>query len=106
MVGYARADGLSDERRAETMRALGVRQLMVGLDAGTAVSLRAMKKPLAAGRDANSVFSAEKMFDHNVRALQAAKNTGLLVKVGFVIGHLGMTADLLRENVESMTALL
>jgi anaerobic magnesium-protoporphyrin IX monomethyl ester cyclase len=106
MVGYARADGLSDERHATMLRALGVRQLMVGLDAGTPVSLHAMKKPLVSIREAASAFRAEKMFDHNVRALQAARNAGLLLKVGFVIGHLGMDQHLLKENVESMMALL
>jgi radical SAM superfamily enzyme YgiQ (UPF0313 family) len=106
MVGYARADGLSDERHAATLRALGVRQLMVGLDAGTAVSLRAMKKPLVSIREVNSTFRAEKMFDHNVRALQSAKNVDLLLKVGFVIGHIGMDAELLQENVDSMKVLL
>ncbi|GAA2987161.1 B12-binding domain-containing radical SAM protein [Actinokineospora diospyrosa] len=106
MVGYARADGLSDERHATTLRALGVRQLMVGLDAGTAISLHAMKKPLAPARELNSAFRAEKMFDHNVRAMQAAKNAGLLLKVGFVIGHLGMDPALMRENVDSMKSLL
>ncbi|MFI6866174.1 B12-binding domain-containing radical SAM protein [Nocardia sp. NPDC050406] len=106
MVGYARADGLSDERHASMLRALGVRQVMVGLDAGTPVSLRAMNKPLAPARDTRSSFRAEKMFDHNLRALKSARNTGLLLKVGFVIGHVGMNADLLYENVESMKALL
>jgi radical SAM superfamily enzyme YgiQ (UPF0313 family) len=106
MVGYARADGLSDERHAATLRTLGVRQLMVGLDAGTTVSLHAMNKPLAPIRDNNSVFRADKMFEHNVRALRSAKNAGLLLKVGFVVGHVGMDKDLLRENVESMKALL
>jgi anaerobic magnesium-protoporphyrin IX monomethyl ester cyclase len=106
MVGYARADGLSDERHAATLRALGIRQLMVGLDAGTPVSLHAMNKPLVPVRDTKSVFRAEKMFDHNVRAMKSAENVGLLLKVGFVIGHLGMDRKLLYENVESMKALL
>ncbi|MFJ2702855.1 B12-binding domain-containing radical SAM protein [Streptomyces sp. NPDC087428] len=106
MVGYARADGLSDERHAATLRALGVRQLMVGLDAGTPVSLRAMRKPLVSIREHDSAFRAEKMFDHNVKALQSARNNGLLLKVGFVIGHLGMDAELMRENIDSMKNLL
>lgn len=106
MVGYARADGLSDERHALNLRQLGVRQLMVGLDAGTATSLHAMRKPLAPVRDPSSSFRAEKMFDHNVRALRSAKNNDLLLKVGFVIGHVGMDARLLRDNVDSMKALL
>lgn len=106
MVGYARADGLSDERHATMLRSLGVRQLMVGLDAGTPISLHAMKKPLVSIREANSPFGAERMFDHNVRALKSAENAGLLLKVGFVIGHLGMDRRLLRENVDSMKAML
>lgn len=106
MVGYARADGLSDERHAANLRALGVRQLMVGLDAGTPVSLQAMRKPLVSIRERDSRFRAEQMFDHNVKALQSAKNHGLLLKVGFVIGHLGMNAALMRENIDSMKALL
>ncbi|MGK5555767.1 B12-binding domain-containing radical SAM protein [Actinomadura kijaniata] len=106
MVGYARADGLSDERRAATLRELGVRQLMVGLDAGTPVSLHAMRKPLVPIRDAASGYRAELMFEHNVRALRVARDQGLLLKVGFVVGHLGMDATLLRENVDSMKALL
>ncbi|MFJ5844709.1 B12-binding domain-containing radical SAM protein [Streptomyces sp. NPDC092903] len=106
MVGYARADGLSNERHAAMLRSLGVRQLMVGLDAGTATSLHAMKKPLASMRDVKSAFRADRMFEHNVQAMRAAKNTGLLLKVGFVIGHLGMDEILLRENVDSMKTLL
>jgi len=106
MVGYARSDGLSNERNAETLRALNIRQLMVGLDAGTAISLQAMRKPLAPSSDRYSAFRAETMFEHNVKALEAAKNHDLILKVGFVIGHLGMTPDLLRENVDSMKSLL
>ncbi|NKY52182.1 B12-binding domain-containing radical SAM protein [Nocardia vermiculata] len=106
LVGYARADGLSDERHTTMLRSLGVRQLMVGLDAGTAASLHAMNKPLTPVRDRDSAFRAEKMFDHNVRALRAAGNAGLLLKVGFVVGHLGMNEHLLQENVDSMKALL
>lgn len=106
MVGYARADGLSDERAAANLRSLGIRQLMVGLDAGTAVSLRAMKKPLSSIKDGNSRFSAERMYEHNAQALRSAKNVGLVLKVGFVVGHLGMNPTLLRENVELMKGLL
>ncbi|WP_082756528.1 B12-binding domain-containing radical SAM protein [Tsukamurella pulmonis] len=106
MVGYARSDGLSNERNAETLRYLNIRQLMVGLDAGTSVSLRAMRKPLAPGSDRFSEYRAEAMFEHNIAALSAAKNNDLVLKVGFVIGHLGMTPSLLRENLDSMKSLL
>jgi radical SAM superfamily enzyme YgiQ (UPF0313 family) len=106
LVGYARADGLSDERAAANLRSLGIRQLMVGLDAGTAVSLRAMKKPLVSIRDGNSYSHAETMYEHNVKAMRSAKNVGLLLKVGFVVGHLGMNPLLLRENVDLMKSLL
>ncbi|KXO92437.1 hypothetical protein AXK56_05115 [Tsukamurella pulmonis] len=46
------------------------------------------------------------MFEHNIAALSAAKNNDLVLKVGFVIGHLGMTPSLLRENLDSMKSLL
>ncbi len=71
MVGYARADGLSNERNAANLRALNIRQLMVGLDAGTALSLQAMRKPLAPPSDKHSPYRAEEMFNHNARALQS-----------------------------------
>ncbi|MEW2621937.1 cobalamin-dependent protein [Streptomyces sp. NPDC048106] len=106
MVGYARADGLSDPRHAETLRQVGVRQLMVGLDAGSPLSLAAMNKPLSPLRDARPAHRAERMFEHNVQAMQTARDQGLLLKVGFVIGHLGMTPELLAENVDSMRELL
>ncbi|ADG77807.1 Elongator protein 3/MiaB/NifB OS=Tsukamurella paurometabola (strain ATCC 8368 / DSM / CCUG 35730/ CIP 100753 / JCM 10117 / KCTC 9821 / NBRC 16120 / NCIMB 702349 / NCTC 13040) OX=521096 GN=Tpau_1176 PE=4 SV=1 [Tsukamurella paurometabola] len=106
MVGYARADGLSNERNAANLRALNVRQLMVGLDAGTALSLQAMRKPLAPPSDRTSCYRAEEMFKHNERAMRTAKNNDLVLKVGFVVGHIGMDSSMLRENVDSMKALL
>ncbi|MQS05642.1 B12-binding domain-containing radical SAM protein [Streptomyces alkaliphilus] len=106
MVGYARADGLSNPRHAETLRRLGVRQLMVGLDAGAPISLMAMNKPLSPIKDNDPAHRAELMFDHNVRAMQTARDHGLLLKVGFVIGHLGMTPELLADNIASMQRLI
>ncbi|MFE3221160.1 hypothetical protein [Streptomyces antimycoticus] len=102
MVGYARADGLSYPRHAESLRRVGVRQLMVGLDAGSPLSLSAMNKPLSPIKDANPAHRAERMFEHNVQAMQTARDQGLLLKVGFVIGHLGMTPELLADNLDSM----
>ncbi|MEV6829449.1 hypothetical protein [Amycolatopsis sp. NPDC051102] len=106
MVGYARADGLENERNAALLRGLGIRQVMVGLDAGSPISLRALRKPLSPRRDPAPAARAEKLFESNVRALSSAKNTGLVLKVGFVLGHLGMSHGLLRENVDMMNELL
>ncbi|MFH8982804.1 B12-binding domain-containing radical SAM protein [Streptomyces varsoviensis] len=106
MVGYARADGLSNPRHAETLRRLGVRQLMVGLDAGSPVSLKAMNKPLSPLKEADPAHRAELMFEHNVRAMRTAREHGLLLKVGFVIGHLGMGPELLADNIASMRRLV
>ncbi|WP_327270437.1 cobalamin-dependent protein [Streptomyces sp. NBC_01218] len=106
MVGYARADGLSNPRHAETLRRLGIRQLMVGLDAGAPVSLLAMNKPLSPRKDGDPAHRAELMFEHNVQAMRTAREHGLLLKIGFVIGHLGMTPELLAENAASMRRLI
>lgn len=104
--GYARADGLSSPRHAATLRELGIRYLMVGLDAGSAVSLSALNKPLAPARGGDPRYRAERMFRHNLDALERAGDEGIFVKAGFVVGHLGMTRELLEENIESMCALV
>ncbi|WP_300681612.1 hypothetical protein [Nocardioides sp.] len=106
LVGYARADGLSNERNATVLREIGVRQLMVGLDAGTSRSLEAMAKPLATRHERESSYRAEAMFEHNTRALESAHKADLLLKAGFVVGHLGMDRSLLEDNVASMKALI
>lgn len=105
-AGYARADGLSSPRRAATLRELGIRYLMVGLDAGSPVSLSALNKPLAPVRDDDPRYRAERMFQHNLDALDRARDEGIFVKAGFVVGHLGMTRQLLAENIESIRALV
>jgi anaerobic magnesium-protoporphyrin IX monomethyl ester cyclase len=107
LVGYARADGLSSPRLAANMHRIGFRQLMLGLDAGLPVSLAAMNKPLSPLRRRDQLLTAaERMFEHNVQALRVAREEGIVLKVGFVVGHLGMTRALLRANVEQMRALL
>src|SRR5215469_5735761 len=74
--GYARADGLSSPRHAATLRELGVRYLMVGFDAGSPVSLSALNKPLAPVHDGNARHRAERMFRHNLDALDRAREEG------------------------------
>jgi anaerobic magnesium-protoporphyrin IX monomethyl ester cyclase len=100
IVGYARADGLSDPRKASMLRRLGIRQLMVGMDAGSALSLAALRKPLKASQ------GGEQLTAQNFRALRVARDTGLLVRCGFVLGHIGMTPELLNDNVAIIKALL
>jgi hypothetical protein len=46
------------------------------------------------------------MFEHNIAALETARDEGLLLKAGFVVGHIGMTPELLELNVESICALI
>jgi hypothetical protein len=104
--GYARADGLSNPRHAATLRELGIRYLMIGLDAGSAVSLSALNKPLAPNRGGDPMYRAERMFQHNLDALDRARDEGIFLKAGFVVGHLGMTRSLLEENVQSICELV
>lgn len=106
LAGYARADGLSDPRHAALLRALNIRYLMVGLDAGAPISLSALNKPLAPVRGGDAAYRAERMFEHNLAALETARDEGLLLKAGFVVGHIGMTAELLALNVESICELI
>jgi radical SAM superfamily enzyme YgiQ (UPF0313 family) len=104
--GYARADGLSSPRHAATLRELGIRYLMVGLDAGSPASLSALNKPLSPINGGDPRFRAERMFQHNLDALDRASDEGIFVKAGLVVGHIGMTRSLLEENVESICALI
>jgi anaerobic magnesium-protoporphyrin IX monomethyl ester cyclase len=106
LAGYARADGLSDPRHAAMLRELNIRYLMVGLDAGSPLSLAALNKPLSPARGGDPGYRAERMFEHNLAALEVARNEGLLLKAGFVVGHIGMTSELLAANVDAIRALI
>ncbi|MDP9792495.1 radical SAM superfamily enzyme YgiQ (UPF0313 family) [Catenuloplanes nepalensis] len=105
IVGYGRADGIADERRTALLTSLGVRQIMIGMDAGAPVSLAAMNKPLRARRG-NLLAEAEKLYRQNSEAITVAHDNGLLIRAGFVVGHLGMTRELLQENLERILALI
>ncbi|HEX2090948.1 MAG TPA: cobalamin-dependent protein [Longimicrobiaceae bacterium] len=103
LAGYARADGLCRGDSARLLRELGFRVIMIGLDAANPTSLAALNKPI---RSRNGSFDPEAMFRANCEALSRAKQHGLRVKVGVVLGHLGMTAGLLRENLDTFQAIL
>ena len=105
LVGYARADGIADPVRTRLLRDLGVRQVMIGMDAGSAVSLAAMNKPLRS-LTRPVVADAETLYQQNHDALQVARNEGMLIRAGFVIGHIGLTPGLLKENVEMIMSLI
>jgi hypothetical protein len=79
---------------------------MVGLDAGSPVSLSALNKPLSPARGGDPAHRAERMFQHNLDALVQAREEGIYLKAGLVVGHLGMTRRLLDENIESICALI
>jgi radical SAM superfamily enzyme YgiQ (UPF0313 family) len=103
LVGYARADGMEKEQVLKAMREIGFRILFVGVDAGAARSLQALNKPL---RNKDPVAAAQRMADANLRALHNARMHGVAIKAGFVLGHLGMNEELLKENIETYIAFL
>ncbi|MBB2910613.1 radical SAM superfamily enzyme YgiQ (UPF0313 family) [Streptosporangium becharense] len=105
LVGYGRADGIADARRTALLTSLGVRQIMIGMDAGTPLSLAAMNKPVG-GRRRDVLAEAERLYRLNSDAITVARDHGLLIRAGFVVGHLGMTKELLAENVERILALI
>jgi anaerobic magnesium-protoporphyrin IX monomethyl ester cyclase len=105
IVGYGRADGIADPRKTALLTSLGVRQIMIGMDAGSPVSLAAMNKPLG-GRRRDALTEAETLYRQNSEAITVAHDHGLLIRAGFVVGHIGMTAALLEENLERILALI
>ncbi|MFF4402280.1 B12-binding domain-containing radical SAM protein [Streptomyces sp. NPDC001480] len=105
LVGYGRADGIADARRTALLTSLGIRQIMIGMDAGAPLSLAAMNKPVG-GRRREVVAEAERLYALNWDAVTVARNHGLLIRAGFVIGHIGMTRELLDENVQRILALI
>ncbi len=64
-----------------------------------------MNKPVG-GRRRDVLVQAEKLYELNSTAITVARDHGLLIRAGFVVGHLGMTRRLLRENVERILALI
>lgn len=105
MVGYGRADGIADPRRTALLTSLGVRQIMIGMDAGAPLSLAAMNKPLG-GRRRDVLAEAEKLYELNSTAITVARDHGMLIRAGFVVGHIGMTRDLLEENLQRILTLI
>jgi anaerobic magnesium-protoporphyrin IX monomethyl ester cyclase len=94
--GYARADGLVIPSNAELLFELGFRNMFIGVDAGPMTSLRATNKQLnVVGR----TDSLERLYDANHRAFKSAKQAGLLVEIGYVLGHLGATPELIEQSV-------
>ncbi|MFJ6769387.1 hypothetical protein ACIQOV_00150 [Kitasatospora sp. NPDC091257] len=105
LVGYGRADGIADPRKTALLTSLGVRQIMIGMDAGAPLSLAAMNKPVG-GQRRDVLAEAEKLYELNSTAITVARDHGMLIRAGFVVGHLGMTRGLLAENLERILALI
>ncbi|MEV2273157.1 hypothetical protein [Nonomuraea africana] len=105
LVGYGRADGIADPRRTALLTRLGVRQIMIGMDAGAPLSLAAMNKPVG-GRRRDILAEAERLYEKNATAITVARDHGLLIRAGFVVGHIGMTQALLEENLQRILALI
>ncbi|WP_454737805.1 B12-binding domain-containing radical SAM protein [Cupriavidus necator] len=103
LVGYARADGMEKEHVLDAMRQIGFRILFVGVDAGASLSLQALNKPL---KNRDPRLASRRMHASNLRALLNARNHGVLIKAGFVLGHIGMNEALLEENVRTYVEFL
>jgi radical SAM superfamily enzyme YgiQ (UPF0313 family) len=102
LEGYARADGLAVEKNARLLYDLGFRFIWVGVEAGSIQSLKALNKPLRE----NSAVHLSRLYQANRQALRQAHTIGLKVEVGYVLGHLGMTRELLSETVELFRSLV
>ena len=69
---------------------------MVGVDAGPKISLQAVNKQFAGS---NAAVRVEHLYEANRKAFIQARNVGLRLRIGFVVGHVGMTKALLKENI-------
>ncbi len=96
LTGYARTDGVMVEKNAQLLFDLGFRVIMVGVDAGPTISLQAVNKQF---KGSNTAIRIEHLYEANKRAFVQAKKVGLKLRIGFVVGHIGMTRELLQENV-------
>ncbi|MGQ7245545.1 B12-binding domain-containing radical SAM protein [Salinicola sp. V024] len=103
LVGYARADGIQKKNVMSAMASIGFKILFVGIDAGAQKSLQALRKPL---KSKNEIASSESMYESNLSAIENAKTYDIKIKAGFVLGHIGMNKQLLRENIEEYKNLL
>ncbi len=100
--GAARADGLAIEKNARLLYDLGFRFIFVGVEAGPIKSLAALNKPLAG----DSAVRLSRLYEASRQALKHAHNIGFKVEIGYVLGHIGMTRELLLENIELFRSLV
>jgi anaerobic magnesium-protoporphyrin IX monomethyl ester cyclase len=103
LTGYARSDGLILGQNADLLHDLGFRLIMVGVDAGPKISLKAVNKHLAKKQERNSL---DRLYEANLKAFDLASKAGLRLRIGFVAGHVGMTKELLEENVKYFCSLI
>ncbi len=103
LTGYSRSDGLILGQNAELLYDLGFRLIMVGVDAGPIISLEAVNKHLV---QKNASDGLERLYEANLKAFAYALNAGLKLRIGFVVGHMGMTKELLEENVNYFCGLI
>jgi radical SAM superfamily enzyme YgiQ (UPF0313 family) len=100
--GYARADGLAIEKNARLLYDLGFRFIFVGVEASPIKSLEVLNKSLRG----DSVVHLNRLYEANRQALRQARNVGLKMELGYVLGHLGMSPKLLSETVELLCSLV
>ncbi len=102
LTGYARADGLCTEKNVRLLYDLGFRFIYVGVDAGPLISLQAFNKQFTG----NLSVRLEQLYEANQLAFRQAAKVGLKIDVGYVLGHLGMTSELLSKNIDLFRSLI
>jgi radical SAM superfamily enzyme YgiQ (UPF0313 family) len=103
LTGYSRSDGLIMGQNAELLHDLGFRLIMIGVDAGPKISLKAVNKHLTRENEDSSL---DRLYEANLKAFDCAYDAGLKLRIGFVVGHIGMTRELLAENIEYFCGLI
>jgi hypothetical protein len=103
LMGYGRADGMVNKNLLQSMKEIGFGIIYIGIDAGCVKSLMAMKKHVNSFKGNENAVKLDEM---NRLALVNAKNAGLKVKAGFVLGHIGFNRTLLDDNITSLVSII
>lgn len=100
MFGYTRAEAFATfpDRISTLIDVLGFDQFFIGFDGLTDISLKVMNKQSVGGRGRHDT-----PMGHNLRALDSVVSSGGLVTAGVVLTHLGITREIMAENLSVLT---
>ncbi|WP_155370052.1 B12-binding domain-containing radical SAM protein [Catellatospora vulcania] len=103
MFGYTRAEAFATvpDRVATLINVLGFDHFFIGFDGLSDISLRVMNKQSAGGKGRKDA-----PMDHNLRALDSVVSQGGMVTAGLVLTHLGITPNLMAENLAVLTRIV